>query len=171
MKLSRRSFVEKIFQGVTAIPFLSLIITFLESCGNSNPSAPASSSGPTTPTSGSFQTIHTTVNNGKIVLSIDSSSSLANVGGAAFVDYQSGSILVDRTNSDAFNALSSTCTHQGCTITSFDPSTKQFICPCHGSQYNLNGQVVVGPAKASLTAFQNSFSNNQLLIDLNSVLT
>ncbi len=171
MKLSRRKFVEKIFQGIAAIPILSLLATFIESCGNSNPSAPASSSGPTNPSSGSFQTINTTVNNGKIILSIDSSSSLANVGGAAFVNYQSGSILVDRSNSDSFNALSSTCTHQGCTITNFDTSAKQFICPCHGSQFNLNGQAVVGPARASLTSYQNSFSNNQLIIDLNSVIT
>ena len=171
MKLSRRSFVEKIFQGAAAIPFLSLIITFLESCGNSNPSSPTNSFTPSVPSASSFQTINTNVNNGKIILSIDSSSSLANVGGAAFVNYQSGSVLVDRANSDSFNALSSTCTHQGCTVNNFDPSTKQFICPCHGSQYNLSGQVVIGPAKAPLTSFQNTFSNNQLIIDLNSTVT
>ncbi len=171
MKISRRLFVGKIFQGIAAIPFLSLIITFIESCGNSNPSSPTNSATPSAPSTTSFQTINTTVNNGKITLSIDSSSSLANAGGTAFVNYQSGSILVDRINNDSFNVLSSTCTHQGCTVNNFDSSTKQFICPCHGSQYNLSGQVVVGPAKAPLTAFQNTFSNNQLIIDLNSVIT
>ncbi len=171
MKISRRSFVETIFKAVAAIPILSLVVTFLQSCGNSNPSSPSNSTTPSVPTSSSFQTIHTTANNGKITLSIDSSSSLANVGGAAYVDYQSGSILVDRANNDSFNVLSSTCTHQGCTITNFDTSTKQFICPCHGSQFNLNGQVVVGPARTSLTAYQNTFSNNQLIIDLNAVIT
>jgi Rieske Fe-S protein len=40
-------------------------------------------------------------------------------------------------------AINASCLHQGGHI---DPSQAGFACPCHGSQYDLNGTVTVGPA-------------------------
>ncbi|HJV49249.1 MAG TPA: Rieske (2Fe-2S) protein [Geothrix sp.] len=45
-------------------------------------------------------------------------------------------------------AISASCLHQGGHI---DPSSGGFGCPCHGSQYNLNGTVTVGPATIGAT--------------------
>lgn len=36
------------------------------------------------------------------------------------------------------------CTHLGCRI--HNASDNKFICSCHGSEFNSNGQVVKGPA-------------------------
>ncbi|GLH74265.1 hypothetical protein GETHLI_27670 [Geothrix limicola] len=45
-------------------------------------------------------------------------------------------------------AISASCLHQGGHI---DPTSGGFGCPCHGSQYNLNGTVTVGPATVGAT--------------------
>jgi Rieske Fe-S protein len=42
-------------------------------------------------------------------------------------------------------ALSSICTHSGCTI-SFRSTTKTFRCPCHGAQFDFDGNATVRPA-------------------------
>jgi cytochrome b6-f complex iron-sulfur subunit len=44
---------------------------------------------------------------------------------------------------DGFSALSMVCTHLGCTV---DASPNGFVCPCHGSRYDLAGGLLAGPA-------------------------
>jgi len=44
-------------------------------------------------------------------------------------------------------AISCVCTHLGCTVAR---STDGFACPCHGSRFARNGEVVRGPAPRSL---------------------
>ena len=49
-------------------------------------------------------------------------------------------------------AISLTCTHQGCTV---QPQVDgKFLCPCHGAIYNAEGKVITGPAKRDLPRFQ-----------------
>jgi Rieske Fe-S protein len=45
-------------------------------------------------------------------------------------------------------ALTAVCTHRGCLVLSEGPTG--FGCPCHDSAYNLQGEVVEGPAKLPL---------------------
>jgi nitrite reductase/ring-hydroxylating ferredoxin subunit len=45
-----------------------------------------------------------------------------------------------------FAAVSSICTHRGCTVDLGGPG---FACPCHGSQYDREGRVVKGPGQPS----------------------
>jgi len=47
----------------------------------------------------------------------------------------------------SFLALSPICTHQGCTVQIAKPYLE---CPCHGSVYDLRGEVVRGPAELPL---------------------
>lgn len=46
--------------------------------------------------------------------------------------------------------FSTTCTHLGCSV-AINPAAKRFDCPCHGSQFHLNGTVEHGPATAPLS--------------------
>lgn len=46
-------------------------------------------------------------------------------------------------------ALTSICTHNGCDV-GFVSSAQGFSCPCHGSQYDFNGAVTLGPARLPL---------------------
>lgn len=46
-------------------------------------------------------------------------------------------------------AISKVCTHQECPV-NYIPSGKTFPCPCHGSIFDINGNVLQGPAKQPL---------------------
>lgn len=46
-------------------------------------------------------------------------------------------------------ALSSTCTHLGCSVR-WDPASRLFRCPCHGGTYRADGAVAGGPPPAPL---------------------
>lgn len=47
--------------------------------------------------------------------------------------------------SGRIESISGTCTHLGCQV-SFDHKLEEWICPCHGSRYAKDGQVLHGPA-------------------------
>ncbi len=65
---------------------------------------------------------------------------------------------------DGFYAISSVCTHLGCSVRKGGPG---FMCPCHGSQYDENGRVVRGPASQSLAWYSLSLTpRSQLLVDM-----
>ena len=102
--------------------------------------------------------------NGVVTLTIDAASPLASVGGAALVQTGSGLFLVARTGSDSFTALTSTCTHQACTITGFENET--YVCPCHGSRFDTSGRVQNGPAVTSLRSYRTQFAGNVLTMTL-----
>jgi Rieske Fe-S protein len=50
-------------------------------------------------------------------------------------------------------AIHPKCTHKGC-IAQWDEEHVQFACPCHGSRFNILGQVTHGPARQPLPAVQ-----------------
>ncbi len=49
-------------------------------------------------------------------------------------------------------AISLTCTHQGCTVAK--QADGKFHCPCHGAMYNEQGNVIKGPAKRALSRYK-----------------
>lgn len=52
---------------------------------------------------------------------------------------------------EGIKALSSICTHLGCTV---QRSSDGFECPCHGSCYTEEGKVKSGPAPRSLSWYE-----------------
>lgn len=44
------------------------------------------------------------------------------------------------------------CTHLGC-LYNWNTQENKFICPCHGSQFELDGEYIRGPAPRSLDRF------------------
>lgn len=64
-----------------------------------------------------------------------------------------------------FFAVSSICTHQGCTV-QFSLSQSRIICPCHGSEFSTNGSVLMGPAAVPLKDYQVTKTDNILKITL-----
>lgn len=49
-------------------------------------------------------------------------------------------------------ALSLTCSHQGCTVK--PQADGSFVCPCHGAVYDAAGKVLGGPAQRDLEAYE-----------------
>jgi cytochrome b6-f complex iron-sulfur subunit len=50
-------------------------------------------------------------------------------------------------DNEGFYAVSSICTHLGCIV---HVAEEGFQCPCHGSKFNKNGNVMSGPAPRNL---------------------
>jgi cytochrome b6-f complex iron-sulfur subunit len=102
-------------------------------------------------------------NNGNKDLTInmdDSSySGLKNAGGFVVVS----GVIVANTDGSNYVALSSICTHQGCTV-GYSAQNNNFPCPCHGSLYNSNGSVANGPATQALKQYTVSKAGNILTI-------
>ena len=76
--------------------------------------------------------------------------------------------IVVRRQGDKFAAISTVCTHLGCTVNASDIG---FACPCHGSVYDVRGDVMGGPAPKSLSWFRVSLApNGELEVDKNQVV-
>lgn len=65
----------------------------------------------------------------------------------------------------AYSALSPTCTHRGCTV---EIEGAVLRCPCHGSTYDREGAVLVGPAQRPLARYAATVVGDTLEIDLRS---
>ncbi len=62
------------------------------------------------------------------------------------------------TDNQGENAVSLTCTHQGCTVAK--QADGKFLCPCHGAIYDSNGKVISGPAKRDLPQYKVTQTNS-----------
>lgn len=62
------------------------------------------------------------------------------------VSFSGDYILI--TENGQLTVLSARCTHLGCRIKDF--RNEKLVCPCHGSEYDLTGRAVKGPAFRNL---------------------
>jgi len=62
---------------------------------------------------------------------------------------EAGAWLVKPRGSDSVLALDDRCTHLGCRQ-KWNPEKSSFECPCHGSEFDLQGMVKRGPATRPL---------------------
>jgi Rieske Fe-S protein len=64
---------------------------------------------------------------------------------------------------DDYRAFTNICTHAGCGIHVF--AEHRFRCQCHGSEYDVEGRNVVGPATEPLRRYQLKLEPGMLRID------
>jgi Rieske Fe-S protein len=88
---------------------------------------------------------------------------LTKANGAMLIDVAGDTIAVIRKSDTEVIAISDICTHAGCTM-DFNAGTQQMDCPCHGSVFSLDGQVVNGPARVPVKVYQASLANNMITI-------
>ena len=62
-------------------------------------------------------------------------------------------------------ALSRICTHLGCSVP-WDEEKGQFVCPCHGSTFNLTGEVLTAPAPRPLDTYPVRIENGIVKVDI-----
>ena len=153
---TRREFFTTAGEAASVAALAGAMASLLQGCGGGSPTAPSSA----TP----LPRITVSVANGTIALGIDASSPLSAVGSAALLQSSSGPFLVARTGQDTFIALTATCTHQACTITG--SAGARYVCPCHGSNFDTSGNVLMGPASRALRQYPTAFANNVLTITL-----
>jgi len=54
-----------------------------------------------------------------------------------------------RQGNESVEGMWATCTHLGCEV-NYDPAEGQWLCPCHGSRFDRDGQPIQGPAVSPL---------------------
>ena len=75
-----------------------------------------------------------------------------------------GRFYLVRLADGGFLALYQRCTHLGCNVP-WDQTAGMFICPCHSSQFNQQGEVQNPPAPRPLDLFSISISAEQVQVD------
>jgi menaquinol-cytochrome c reductase iron-sulfur subunit len=69
-----------------------------------------------------------------------------------------------RKSDTELTVFSPICPHLGCHF-DWNPSTKHFECPCHGSVYSLDGKVLGGPAPRPLDILPTKIENGKLSVE------
>lgn len=84
-------------------------------------------------------------------LGADKIDGLADIapGEGRLVKYEGDTIAIYKDETGKLYALNPVCTHAKCVV-DWNSAEKSWDCPCHGARYNLNGEVVTGPARKGL---------------------
>lgn len=70
-------------------------------------------------------------------------------GEGKIVHTESGDAAIYKAEDGSITALSPACTHMGCFV-QWNPAEKSWDCPCHGSRFAADGEVIHGPALKGL---------------------
>ncbi len=74
-------------------------------------------------------------------------------------------LVYARQTAAGVEVLSSRCTHLGCTVR-WDAGGRRFACPCHGSAFDAQGQVLHGPAERPLARYPVGLQDGQPYVEL-----
>jgi cytochrome b6-f complex iron-sulfur subunit len=75
-----------------------------------------------------------------------------------------GKFYLARLEDGGFLALSRTCTHLGCSVPWVEKEMK-FACPCHGSAFDITGNVIAAPAPRALDIYPIVVENQIIKVD------
>lgn len=68
-------------------------------------------------------------------------------------------------NDYGLTAYSPVCTHLGCLV-NWDSFRNEFICPCHGGRFDINGNLVGGPPPKPLTRLPLEIKDGKVYIGI-----
>lgn len=74
-------------------------------------------------------------------------------------------VVVQNLTNNQLSALNFKCSHQGCPV-GWDKTNQILICPCHGSRFNSQGEILQGPAGQPLKAYPVKEENGLVLVKL-----
>lgn len=66
-------------------------------------------------------------------------------------------------NDGSYSALLLMCTHRSCGL---DVGGHVYTCPCHGSEFDLKGEVITGPAEEALMKFKTETDEKNIYVQL-----
>ena len=121
---------------------ISVIVQTLESCSKNEAT-------PTQPSPSGLT----------VDLSSPANSALKTTGGFILTK----GIYIICTAPSTYIALSSICTHRGCTV-NFSSANNQFNCPCHGGRFDVSGKVLQGPPSSPLPKYSVVVDGNTLTV-------
>jgi Rieske Fe-S protein len=128
--LNRRAFLAKSAAAAAAAALAA-------GCGNGvfGPPLPAHGAG--------------SIPSGQVTITVSQFPGLATVDHLVQIDLERAA---KRTSANTFIALSTICTHQGCDAAV--NAINQVECPCHGSRFDSNGDVINGPNNSPANTIQ-----------------
>jgi len=133
--MNRKEFIEQVGIGALSLP---VCFGLLAGCSKSDPvPAPAN-----------------------VDFTLDVSNGALSRNGGYLV---SGGVLVARTSTGNFIAVSAACTHQGTTV-QYVSSQNDFYCPNHGATFSATGSVTRGPASRSLARYNTTLTGTSLRV-------
>jgi cytochrome b6-f complex iron-sulfur subunit len=147
--MERKDFIEQVGLSAASV----LIFGCMQSCSKSDSPAP---SNPTGSNNNTNKPVDFTIN-----ITVSPYNSL-NTAGGFYVD-KTNNIIIARTLTNEFIAVSSLCTHQQVTI-DFQASNNRFYCSAHGSAFFTTGAVLNGPAETALKQYKTTLSGNNLRV-------
>ena len=83
---------------------------------------------------------------------------------AKIVRFNKEPIIIVHTRTGQFKAFSARCTHLGCIVQFKSEGTPHFACNCHGSQFDINGNNIAGPAPRPLSPFKAKVDKSSIVI-------
>ncbi|HYM20402.1 MAG TPA: Rieske 2Fe-2S domain-containing protein [Candidatus Kapabacteria bacterium] len=138
---SRRNFLKHFGSALAGITIVGSIAPLLESCYSSGSNA----------TGGSGSDAGKT-------LAVDVSSLTTDKMAFPTSAPVSGRpLLIIRLSATNYETLLMICKHMGCEPPNLAFNGTQINCACHGSQYDINGNVIQGPTTAPLDKFATAF--------------
>jgi cytochrome b6-f complex iron-sulfur subunit len=143
--MTRKEFFARVGFGAATVLMPACLAGLATSCSSDDSSAGGSST--PTPTATSNFTVDI------------STGPLATNGGFIVTK----GIIIARTTTGTFLAVSSSCTHEGVTL-GYDKAGNQFVCPRHNSQFTSTGTVISGPAPSNLKQYQTTLSGTTLTV-------
>ncbi len=78
--------------------------------------------------------------------------------------FTQGRFYLVRMPDGGFVALYRKCTHLGCAVP-WNPAEGRFICPCHASAFEMDGEVINAPAPRPLDRFAITIENGIVKVD------
>jgi Rieske Fe-S protein len=145
-KATRRSFV------LSAAATMAAALT---GCSGDNGSSPTSPSTPTAPTLPSEVRIP--------IMPVGATSETA----VHLLPGLETPVAVTRLTTTRVVAVSRICTHMQCTVELPASPGAPLECPCHGSRFRTDGQVVNGPAERPLFQFPARIEGNEVVVTPN----
>jgi Rieske Fe-S protein len=100
---------------------------------------------------------------GKVTFTVQQLPALAALGGSV-TGHSAGvpfPLLVLRSSPSVMLAYDARCPHLGCAVRG---AQKLVICPCHGSLFNLDGSVKLGPSTRPLTLLKVAFDGTTVAV-------
>ena len=74
-------------------------------------------------------------------------------GAGEVIDVEGQPAAVYRALDGQIHIRSAVCTHMGCYV-HWNNAERTWDCPCHGSRFNVNGDVMAGPAEDPLSEIE-----------------